>query len=458
MKPNLLIASSTSVKSYSITPSSSSVNEGGTVTFTVRTTGLTNGTTLYWTNDGTSSTADFTDGVNSGSFTVTDGLAAVTATISRPVLADNTTEGPETMIINLRADSTSGPIVATSTVTINDTSVTPTSYSVSPAASSVNEGSSLTFNVTGSSITDGTYYWTINNGTTNSADFSASSGSFTITSNVGAFSVTPTADSVTEGAETFTASIRSGSTSGTILATSGSVTVNDTSLSPAYAVDFNGTNQYLLAPSTAISNFGTGDFTVECWVYPRSAASKIMVTNSSDGAATNNNYFNLSYFVSGSQVYFGAQIRDTSSQAYITSNTRYDINNWYHVCFSRNSGVCSFYVNGYQEYVQGGTTSTNTGSGNNGYVTITKSVTARATVIGGFLYSGATSYANCRLSGVRIIKGVGLFYAGGVPYPPVPYTSGTTLIACQSSSSTTDSSGNAYTITSYNGPTVTSFP
>ena len=452
MKPNLLIASSTSIKSYSITPSSSSVDEGGTVTFTVRTTGLTNGTTLYWTNDGTSSTADFTDGVNSGSFTVTDGLAAISATISRPVLADTTTEGPETMIINLRTDSTSGPIVATSTVTINDTSVTPTSYSVSPAASSVNEGSSLTFNVTGSSITNGTYYWTI----TNSGDFGTSSGSFTITSNVGAFSVTPTADSTTEGAETFTASIRSGSTSGTILATSGSVTINDTSLSPAYALDFNGTNQYLLVPSTVVSNFGTGDFTVEAWVYPRSAASRTIVTNSSDGGATTNTYFNLSYFVSGSQVFFGAQIRDTSSQAYITGNPRHDINNWYHVAFSRNSGVCTLYVNGYQEYVQA--VAANTGSGNNPSVTITKSVTARATVIGAFLYSGATTYANCRLSGVRIIKGVGLFYAGGVPYPPVPYTSGTTIIACQSSTNNVDSSGNGYVISSYNGTTVTSFP
>lgn len=453
MRLNYLISGSGSPISYSISPDSSSVNEGGTVTFTVRTTGLTNGTTLYWTNDGTSSAADFTDSVSSGSFTVTDGLAAITATISRPVLSDSTTEGSETMIINLRTGSTSGTIVATSTVTINDTSVTPTSYSVSPAAGSVNEGSSLTFNVTGSSITDGTYYWTI----TNSGDFGTSSGSFTITSNVGAFSVTPTADSTTEGAETFTASIRSGSTSGTVLATSGSVTINDTSLSPAYAVDFNGTNQYLSAPSTAISNFGTGDFTVECWVYPRQAASKTFITNSDSTSGTSNNYFNMSYFVSGSQIYFGGQIRDNTSQAYITGNPRHDINNWYHVALSRNSGVCSLYVNGYQEYVQGGATSTNTGSGNNGYVTITKSVTARATIIGAFLISGATSYANCRLSGVRIIKGVGLFYAGGTPYPPVPYTSGTTLIACQSSTFV-DSSGNGYTVNAVNSPSITSFP
>jgi hypothetical protein len=103
-------------------------------------------------------------------------------------------------------------------------------YAVAAAggATSVNEGSSLTFNVTGTNIVNGTYYFTV----TNSGDFATSSGSFTITSNAGSFSVTPTADVTTEGAETFTASVRTGSTGGTIVATSASITINDTSLTP----------------------------------------------------------------------------------------------------------------------------------------------------------------------------------------------------------------------------------
>ena len=116
---------------------------------------------------------------------------------------------------------------------------TPTpSYTLTPAASSVNEGSSLTFTAGGSNITNGTYFYTV----TNSGDFVTSSGSFTITSNSGSFSVTPTADSTTEGPETFTASIRTGSTSGTIVATSSSVTINDTSTTfggSTYYVDAN---------------------------------------------------------------------------------------------------------------------------------------------------------------------------------------------------------------------------
>ncbi len=38
------------------------------------------------------------------------------------------------------------------------TSPTPT-YTITPTSSSVNEGSSLTFNVTGQNIANGTYYW-----------------------------------------------------------------------------------------------------------------------------------------------------------------------------------------------------------------------------------------------------------------------------------------------------------
>ena len=108
--------------------------------------------------------------------------------------------------------------------------VYPITYSVTPAANNINEGSALTLNVTGDGIANGTYYWTVN---TNAGDFGTSSGSFTITSNVGSFTVTPTADMTTEGAETFTVSIRSGSTSGTVLATSTSITINDASTTPS---------------------------------------------------------------------------------------------------------------------------------------------------------------------------------------------------------------------------------
>ena len=218
---------------YSITQNVTSVNEGSSVIFTVNTTNVSNGTTLYWTtNSTTTSPADFSPALDAGSFTINTN----TATITRPVTADLLTEGVESFQLNIRTSSTSGTIVATSAViTINDISFTPPptpTYTVTPVTTSINEGSNLTFNVLGTNITDGTYYWSINNSTTSNTDFSTLSGSFSITNNAGSFIVTPVADSLTEGSETFSVSIRTSSTNGTVVATSSTVTVNDTSTTP----------------------------------------------------------------------------------------------------------------------------------------------------------------------------------------------------------------------------------
>jgi hypothetical protein len=100
-------------------------------------------------------------------------------------------------------------------------------YTITPVAQSVVEGNNLTFNVSGTNIVNGTYYWTITKTAINTVDFTTFSGSFTITNNSGAFSVIPTADNLTEGTETFTVSSRSGSMSGPILQTSSPITIYD---------------------------------------------------------------------------------------------------------------------------------------------------------------------------------------------------------------------------------------
>lgn len=106
--------------SYSVSPNSSAINEGDTVTYTISTVGVADGTTLYWTNAGTTTGPDFTDNADSGSFTITGG----SGTFSRSLTNDYITEGTETIIVNICTGSTSGPVVATSgTVSVADTSV-----------------------------------------------------------------------------------------------------------------------------------------------------------------------------------------------------------------------------------------------------------------------------------------------------------------------------------------------
>jgi hypothetical protein len=104
--------------SYAISPSITSVNEGSSVTYTITTTGIGSGT-LYWSNSGTTTGSDFTDGQNNGSVTITGDSGTIVRTLS----SDLTTEGLETIILNLRTGSIGGPIVKTaSTVTVTDSS------------------------------------------------------------------------------------------------------------------------------------------------------------------------------------------------------------------------------------------------------------------------------------------------------------------------------------------------
>jgi hypothetical protein len=124
-----------------------------------------------------------------------------------------------------------GLTICTGIVFVSSGSAPPTpSYSFGSIPSSINEGSAGTFNVTTTNVSDGTtLYWTV---ATNSGDFGTTSGSFTITSNAGSFTVTPTADATTEGSETFTVALRTVSITGTVVATSSTVTINDTSTTP----------------------------------------------------------------------------------------------------------------------------------------------------------------------------------------------------------------------------------
>ena len=216
-----------------ITPATNSVDEGSSLSFAVTNLGP-NGTYYFTINNITTANADF-DAVN-GSFSLTGGGAQDngTGSFSLSTVADRTTEGDQTFTVSVRSGSISGPVIVTSgSITLNDISLTP-AFTVTPA--SINEGSSGSFTVNNLGPA-GTYYWTINHGdedfiSTDNADFDAVSGSFntaTLNGN-GTFTITTIADNTTEGNQTFTVSVREGSIMGTILVTSGSVTVNDTSL------------------------------------------------------------------------------------------------------------------------------------------------------------------------------------------------------------------------------------
>jgi hypothetical protein len=206
-----------------------SINEGSSGTFNLNTTNIADSTTLYWTiNHVTTTSADFSS--TSGSFTINSNTGSFDIT----TIADSLTEGGETFTVYIRTDSTSGTVVASSgSVAINDTSIAVESYNFNIIPIFIDEGSSGTFNLDTNNVPNNTtLYWSINHITTTSADFSSTSGSFIINSNIGSFNIATIADSLTEGGETFTVYVRTGSTSGTVVTASGIVTINDTSTTP----------------------------------------------------------------------------------------------------------------------------------------------------------------------------------------------------------------------------------
>jgi PKD repeat protein len=214
----------------SISPAVLVLNEGNNIVFSVTSPAASG--TMYWTIDsvtGNIDAGDFTGGATSGSVAISNRQGSFTISVR----ADQKTEGEESFLVNLRTTSTSGPIVAKSkVVVVNDTSLT--SYSIVPTSTSISEGQTVTFNVTVTSTPLETFYWTAQQmtGSITTDDVSPLSGSVLVTNNVGSFTITPSLDFVTEGPESFRMNLRTGSTSGPIVATSSTVTISDANQAP----------------------------------------------------------------------------------------------------------------------------------------------------------------------------------------------------------------------------------
>jgi len=121
------------------------------------------------------------------------------------------------------------------------------SYSITPNTSTINETTSNTviLSISTVNIADNTtLYWTISGSTP--ADFSDNSntGSVTIINNSASITKSLSADVTLEGSESFVVQLRTGSTSGPIVAVATAITVSDTSVPPEYKLYYMGVNSY----------------------------------------------------------------------------------------------------------------------------------------------------------------------------------------------------------------------
>ena len=105
------------------------------------------------------------------------------------------------------------------------------------------------------------------------------------------------------------------------------------------AVYFDGTGDYLSIPDSADWDFGTGDFTIDMWVYFSATTTNSVFVTNCDGSGDNG--FELFYDGSGLNFYGQGNAMDT--QAWSPS-----INRWYHVALARSGTNLKAFIDGTQ--------------------------------------------------------------------------------------------------------------
>ena len=224
--------SGTPAPTYSIDTSRvTEINESDSVTFTIKTTNIANGTNLTWTNKGTTTVSDFSSiAVNgksvspamTGSVNIQNSQGSITFTLKN----DETTEGIETISLEIKNGTTIAIQSSTNKVNVNDTSKPKPTYTATPDKTSLNEGETVKFNVSTKNVaSDATIYWAAT-GNIQDSDVSPPKGKLNLTNGSGSISIQVKTDSVTnERDENFYLEFRQGSTSGTPYYTSPSVTI-----------------------------------------------------------------------------------------------------------------------------------------------------------------------------------------------------------------------------------------
>ena len=161
------------------------------------------------------------------------------------------------------------------------------------------------------------------------------------------------------------------------------------------SVSFDGTGDYLELASSSDLEMGTGDFTVEMWVYSLDSSTNTQDRRffcTEDNAASSIQVGHIET-TSGNVEYAdqgNANIRVTG-----TTNI---LNTWAHVAVVRKSGTVSLYVNGKSE----GTPATDNNSKTADNPTIGK-------------YPGASGHFKGHMSNLRVIKGTALYTANFTP-------------------------------------------
>ena len=201
----------------------------------------------------------------------------------------------------------------------------------------------------------------------------------------------------------------------------------------AASVLFNGSSQYLSIASDAGLAFGSGDYTIECWLYITSQSGTY---NTFYGGQSAGSYI---FNVVGAGAPTSITINPYGSSNTVSISYSFSLNTWYHVSATRASGNTKIFINGTQI---GSTTVDNT------------NYTQAVAGVGGI--STAAQYFAGNISNLRILKGTALYTSNFTPSTsPLTAIANTSLLTCHDTT-IRDASVNNFTITNNNTATVSS--
>ena len=179
------------------------------------------------------------------------------------------------------------------------------------------------------------------------------------------------------------------------------------------AVSFDGSGDYLSLSSSSDLEMGTGDFTIEMYVYSTDSSTdtqdrRFFATEANATSSIQVGHINTTAGIVEYADQGNANIRVTGTTSIL--------NKWTHVAVVRNSGTVSLYIDGKSE----GTPATDSNS-----------KTASTPTIG--KYPGASGHFKGFLSNIRVLKGTALYTANFTP-PTRELTNvtNTKLLCCQS--------------------------
>lgn len=206
---------------------------------------------------------------------------------------------------------------------------------------------------------------------------------------------------------------------------------------------FDGSGDFLSIPDNAAFDFGTGDFTIEAWVYiagnsslnGNSVREATVVASFPTTIQTLTNSWGLSISGNGTTTGTGIGFSNwqSGSNSFLSATVTVPQSSWNHIAVARSGTTTKLFLNGAE--VASGTLSLQTID------------SGQAIAIGRLGYPGYIQELNGYISNVRVLKGTAL-YTGSYSIPTAPLTAitNTSLLTCQSNRFR-DASTNNFTLT-----------